>query len=48
LKAVSLLELSVHDRLIWLEDAAEATRPLGAAGSPVNDAVRVRALATFE
>jgi hypothetical protein len=31
-KAVSLVELSVQLRLIWLDDAAVAVRPLGAAG----------------
>jgi len=32
LKPVSLVELSVQFRLIWLDDTAVAVRPLGAAG----------------
>jgi hypothetical protein len=32
LKPVSLFELSVHDRLIWLDDTASAVRFVGAAG----------------
>jgi hypothetical protein len=34
LKPVSLLELSAHARLIWLEDMAVAERELGEAGVP--------------
>ena len=33
LKPVSLVELSVQDRLIWLEEADVADRLLGAAGT---------------
>ena len=33
LKPVSLFELSVQPRLIWLEEAAVAVRPLGAVGT---------------
>jgi hypothetical protein len=32
LKPVSLSELSVHERLIWLEDIAVALSPAGAFG----------------
>jgi hypothetical protein len=32
LKLVSLFELSVHDKLIWLAETAVAVRLLGAAG----------------
>jgi len=35
LKLVSLFELSVQDRLIWLDDAAVAVRFVGAAGVDV-------------
>ena len=42
--AVSLLELSLQARLIWLVDIAEAVRLLGAAGR----AAEVVALATLE
>jgi hypothetical protein len=45
LNPVSLLELSVHARLIWLPEIAAAVNPLGAAGSK---AVGVVVLATFE
>ena len=41
LKPVSLLELSVHDRLILLEDAAAAVRLLGTAGVGVGVGVGV-------
>ena len=33
LNLVSLFELSVHERLIWLDDAAVAARFVGAAGA---------------
>jgi len=38
---VSLLELSVHPRFIWLEDAAAAVRLVGAAGVGVGVGVGV-------
>jgi len=41
LNPVSLFELSVHDRLIWLDDAAVAVRLLGAAGVGVGVGVAV-------
>ena len=41
LNPVSFVELSVQLRLIWLDDAAVAARPLGAAGVGVGVAVGV-------
>jgi hypothetical protein len=43
LNPVSLLELSVHDKLIWAEETAVATRFVGAAGADakVGEAVAV-------
>jgi hypothetical protein len=41
LKPVSFVELSVQLRLIWLDDAAVAVRPLGAAGVGVGVALGV-------
>jgi len=41
LNPVSLFELSVHERLIWLDDAAVAVRLLGAAGVGVGVGVGV-------
>ena len=43
LNPVSLVELSAHARLIWVEDAAVAVRPLGAAGVGVAVGVGVGA-----
>jgi hypothetical protein len=43
----SFVELSVHERLIWLEEAAEAARLLGATGADEADE-KVLALATLE
>ena len=46
LNPVSLVELSVQESVIWLEDGEAEIRLLGAAGTvPV---LVVRALATFE
>jgi len=41
LNPVSLFELSVQDRLIWLDDAAVAVRFVGAAGVGVGVGVAV-------
>ena len=41
LNPVSLFELSVQDRLIWLDDAAPAVRFVGAAGVGVGVGVEV-------
>jgi len=41
LNPVSLFELSVHDRLIWLDDAVVAVRLVGAAGVGVAVGVAV-------
>ncbi len=41
LNPVSLFELSVHERLIWLDDAAVAVRFVGAAGIGVGVGVAV-------
>ena len=41
MKPVSLVELSVQFRLIWLDDTAVAVRPLGAAGVGVGVGVGV-------
>ena len=41
LNPVSFVELSVQLRLIWLDDAAVAVRPLGAAGVGVGVALGV-------
>jgi hypothetical protein len=46
LKPDSLLELSFQLRLIWLEEIADAERPLGAVGTVTFDCVV--ALAVFE
>ncbi len=40
-KPVSFVELSVQLKLIWLDDAAVAVRPLGAAGVGVGVALGV-------
>ena len=47
LKAISLLELSVHVNLIWVEEIAVADRLLGAFGFTVA-AAKVVATAVFE
>jgi hypothetical protein len=41
LKPVSLFELSVQDRLIWLDEIAEAVRFVGAAGVGIGVGVGV-------
>ena len=51
LKPLSLLDLSLHDRLIWEEETAAAVKLVGAAGTGVGlgvTAIRVVALAVFE
>ena len=44
---VSLFELSVHDRLIWLDDAAVAARFVGAAGVGVGVGVAIELKAVY-